>query len=266
MSRVPKPIGHSNPKLAELRRVIRRQEEGVTVVDGVALVRDLAALGVTFQEVFATARHWPGLLQIPALAALDSGALFEIDEETSARIAPSQHGQGVLAVAVVPRFPYSVAPLSLYLDRIQDPGNLGALVRTAAALGAQQVICSPGCADPFSPRAVRASAGQTLLFPVIHPLPIRLVAEAVAGAGGYIAGTSGSGGVPVTRWQPRSPLVVAFGNEGQGLSEEVLDACAELVTIPIAGPVESLNVAVSAGIIVAALQALPGFRADQDSR
>lgn len=261
MNTVPHALGRTNPRVARLRRVGRRQDPGLTVIDGFDLVRELASAGEPLQQVFATAEHWPALLEIPAIADLHAAnGLFELDSRTASRVAPSQHGQGVLAVAAVPCHRFRVTSIALYLDRIQDPGNLGAIVRTAAAFEVGQVLCSPGCADPFSPRAIRASAGHSLRLPVIHPIPFEDVAVAYLQASGRVAGTTGAGGAPLEKWQPGFPLAVALGSEGQGLAGEILAACTDVITIPIASSVESLNVAVSAGVILASLRLHSGCR------
>jgi RNA methyltransferase, TrmH family len=140
----------------------------------------------------------------------------------------------------------------LYLDRLQDPGNLGGVIRSAAALGASGIACSPGCADPFSPRAIRASAAQSLLLPVATEVAFRPLAAAFRKRGGEVAATAGTGGKPIAAWRPRLPLLLALGNEGAGLAEEILDGSDTRLTIPLSRNVESLNVAVAAGIILAA--------------
>jgi tRNA G18 (ribose-2'-O)-methylase SpoU len=84
------------------------------------------------------------------------------------------------------------------------------------------------------------------------------LAQATHGAGGEVAGTAGHGGVSLARWRPRLPLLLALGNEGQGLSEEVQASCKRNVTVPLTGGVESLNVAVTAGLILGSLAGVAG--------
>ena len=253
------PLGRHNPRIQRLRRIVQRQERELTVADGLKLTLDLAAAGVPVVELFAVAERLDELRANPALARVcDAGRAFLLDPATAEQLAPTRQTQGVLAVVAVPAPRIPAAGMVLYLDRIQDPGNVGGIIRSAAAFGAAGVFCSPGCADPFSPRAVRASAGHSLLLPVEAEAAFEAAAEPFRRAGGEVAGTIGAGGVPLARWRPGIPLLLALGNEGQGLTEEVAARCKRQVTVPISGGVESLNVAVTAGVILAYLAGVAG--------
>ncbi len=255
----PPLLGRHNPKVARLRRIAQRQEADLTVVDGVKLAADLAASGVPVVELFVVADRLDEVLAAPALAAVcDEGRAHLLDPATAANVAPTRQTQGVLAVVPVPSAHLRPEGVVLYLDRVQDPGNVGSVIRCAAAFRAAGVACSPECADPFSPRAVRASAGHSLLLPVQTGAAFAPLADATLRAGGEVAGTAGAGGVAPGRWRPRRPLLLALGNEGQGLSGEILAACGRHVTIPLESGVESLNVAVTAGVLLALLAGVAG--------
>jgi len=255
----PPLLGSHNTRVARLRRLIRREEPELTVVDGLKLVEDVAACGVPIVELFTVEEHIERLRSHPALRdVLDGGRAFRLEPATMAHLAPTRQTQGLLAVVAVPGGRLRPEGVALYLDRVQDPGNVGGVVRCAAAFGATGVACSQGCADPFSPRAVRASAGQSLLLAVQPEADLRPLVEAFNRAGGEVVGTVGSGGTPVREWHPRRPVLLVLGNEGQGLTEEVAAACARRVTVPLAGAVESLNVAVTAGVILATLSGVAG--------
>jgi TrmH family RNA methyltransferase len=258
-SQPPHRLGRHHPTLARLRDAARRRDPTVTVADGLKLVLDLAAAGAAIDEVFATPEALPDVLASPVLAALaHAGRVFEIGEAALERAAPTRSPQGVLAVVRVPRRRLPVRGVVLYLDRVQDPGNVGGAIRSAAAFGAAGVACSPGCADPVSPRALRASAGHALLLPVQGDAPFGPLAEAFSAAGGDVAGAAGRNGTPLPDWRPHPPLLLAVGNEGQGLADDIRSACASLISIPMAGAVESLNVAVSAGVVLARLAGVAG--------
>jgi TrmH family RNA methyltransferase len=240
--------------LARLRRIARGAEAGITAVDGAKLVLDLLDRGVDVEALFTTEQH------LEALAArgwLDGGERQRrvnlVDDATLARVAPTTTPQGLLAVVQVPRHRLEPAGVLVYLDRVQDPGNVGAVIRSAAAFGASGVACSPGCASPFSWRSLRASAGHALLLPVQGEAEFAPLADAVAAAGGEVAAASGHGGTPPARWRPRRPLLLVVGNEGQGVAPEIVARCDTTVTVPLAAGVESLNVTVAASIILASL-------------
>ncbi len=248
----PAIVGRHNPRLAWLRRVAHREEADLTVVDGTKLVVELARRGVEPEALFLTAESLAELDREPALArALRGPRAFVLDESTLARLAPTRTPQGVLAVVRTPRRRLPARGIVLYLDGVQDPGNVGSVVRCAAAFGATGVACSPGCADPFSPRAVRASAGHVLLLPVSAEAAFTPLAAEFLEAGGEVVGTGGDSALPLAAWAPRLPVLLAFGSEGRGLRPEVAEGCSLAVTIPRAGGVESLNVAVAAGVILA---------------
>jgi TrmH family RNA methyltransferase len=231
----------------------------LTVVDGFKLVEDLAASGVPVVELFTLEEHLDRLRSHPVLGrVLVAGRVSLLDPATMAHVAPTRQSQGLLAVVAVPGGRVRPEGVTVYLDRVQDPGNVGGVVRCAAALGAAGVACSPGCADPFSPRSLRASAGQSLLLTVQPDTDLMPLAEAFRRAGGEVVGTVGSGGLPLGEWRPHRPVLLVLGNEGQGLAEDVLGACTRLVTVPLAPAVESLNVAVTAGIILAVLSGVAG--------
>ena len=159
-------------------------------------------------------------------------------------VAETKTSQGVLALFERPRFEWSALLQSEHvivaLDGVQDPGNVGTIVRLAAAFDAAGVALLPGCADPFSPKAIRASAGAVLHVPVVSVTAAQLID---AGRPLFAAETSGS---PVDL-PPRS--IVVFGSEGGGVSEAIR-AAATPVAIRTSGRVESLNVAAAAAILL----------------
>lgn len=255
----PQILGRHNQRVARLRRQIQREEPDVTVVDGLKLVADLAGAGVPIVELFAVGERLEALRAVPALArVLDAGRAYLLDPGTMTHLAPTRQTQGVLAVVAVPAPRIRPGGIVLYLDRLQDPGNVGGVIRCAAAFGAAGVVCSPGCADPFSPRALRASAGQALMLPVQAEVAFAPLAGGFRGAGGEVVGTVEAGGTPLRAWHAHTPLLLVLGNEGQGLSAEVSAGCDRHVTVPLDGAVDSLNVAVTAGVVLASLAGVAG--------
>jgi len=253
------PLGRHNPKVAELRAIARGAREELTLVDGRKLVEDLLARGVFPVAVFAAPKLAEALAAEPSWARLAQRAsCFVLAEEVLAQLAPTKHTQGLLAVFPVPNHRTIAGQLLLYLDRVQDPANVGAIVRVAAAFGAAGVACSPGTADPFSPKAIRASAGHALTLPVLRRMDWQSFRQRVAAGHSVVAATA-AGGCDAFTWQPALPMVLVLGNEGKGLDPQIRDAVDQLVTIPLQRGVESLNVAVACGILLARLRGLaPG--------
>jgi TrmH family RNA methyltransferase len=155
--------------------------------------------------------------------------------------------QGAIAIAHVDEAPLSEAvdaarragwPL-IVLDRVQDPGNVGAIARTAAAAGAPALAILPGTADPYGPKAVRASAGNVFRLKVA-----KAQWKDLSALHGY--GAAATGGAPLAEAPIESAGMIVLGSEGHGLSRQDL----ELVTVPLTEGVESLNVAAAAALIL----------------
>lgn len=159
--------------------------------------------------------------------------------------------QGVLAAARVPDRGEEVmeAASLLAFDEVQDPGNLGTLLRTAEALGVQGALSFPGTVDTWNPKAVRAAAGSVFRVPVL-PLGRDEATDALRRRG-FRIWAADTQGVPVDRWeQGPTRLLLVLGNEGRGVSDEMLEAADRRVRVPVAGRVESLNVAVAGALLV----------------
>lgn len=180
-------------------------------------------------------------------------SLALVPEKEFVRLAATDTPQGVLAVAEIPAgsmSPIVTAPepaVVLVLDGVQDPGNFGTLVRSAEALGAAGVIALPGTVDPWNPKAVRAAVGSSFRIPIVQE-PWASVSDTLRAAGFQLLGAA-AGGTPLRDPFPtRSALIL--GNEGAGLSNEVLGDVDALVSVPTRGRAESLNVAAAAAILL----------------
>ena len=172
-----------------------------------------------------------------------------LDESLFAHIADTVTPQGIIAFFDTPWADFSTAGSCekiLILDALQDPGNVGTIIRTAEAFGFTAVILTPGTASPFSPKAIRSSMGSCLGMCIakadptrLKTLPHRIVSLVLQGESvlepALFAGK----------------VAICLGQEGAGLSREILEMSHKRVSIPMKGPTESLNVAVAAGIVLA---------------
>jgi RNA methyltransferase, TrmH family len=142
------------------------------------------------------------------------------------------------------------SPLVVVLAAIQDPGNVGTILRSAEAFGATGAIATRGTADPWSPKALRASAGSTLRIPLLRgmAIPVLLAQLRIAGLKIYAASSARNGHDGHADW--REPAAVFVGNEGAGLPPEITHAADAVISIPTAGTVESLNAGVAASIVL----------------
>ena len=193
--------------------------------------RDKLGLFVAEGEDLVDAARAAGLEPVELLVAGET-----VEPELLAAVSDLPHPPRVVAVYRRADLPSNSLLLSLALWRVVDPGNVGAVVRTAGALGAS-VALSEGCADPTSPRALRASAGAIFRVPLVaFDSPGRRVALVA------------HGGKPLADVSVEQPLTFVLGAEREGLPEHVVAGCDEAATIPISGQVESLNVAAAAAI------------------
>ncbi len=187
-------------------------------------------------------------------ATVGSGVeVFEVEPQVLDRLADADTPQGVLAV--VARHDATLAevarrPRLVLLDGIQDPGNAGAVVRTAAAAGFDAVIAGIGTADLWSPRAVRASAGAVFAVQVVRRVDA-VEALRVTGEHGHVrVGAATGGSTDVDALEPAPAMTLVLGSEAHGVSDVALAEVDLRVGVPMRPPVESLNVAVTAGIVM----------------
>jgi TrmH family RNA methyltransferase len=141
------------------------------------------------------------------------------------------------------------APLVLVLDALQDPGNLGTILRSAEAFGADGVVSLPGTVSAWNPKAVRASAGSVFRVPLLAA-SIEECFNCLREAGVKVFATAVHGAQPAHIVDLAGPVALLIGNEGNGVSDPVADEAAAAITIPCPGPVESLNAAVAASVLL----------------
>jgi RNA methyltransferase, TrmH family len=239
----------------DLRRRRARERQGLFVAEGVR----------TVEELLRSPLRARGLLAAPQLAAAPRGLalraeadrrgipVVDVTDQEFATAAETDSPQGVLAVAEIPALALDDLRLPdatrlLVLDGVQDPGNVGTIVRTAAAFGALATVALPGTVDVWNAKVVRSAMGAHFRHPALHCTGDELDAF-LRDHDIPLWGADGRGepadGVP----RPER-LALAVGNEGNGLSAAVRDRATRLVSIPIAADVESLNVAVATGILL----------------
>ncbi|MEO8633871.1 MAG: RNA methyltransferase [Gemmatimonadales bacterium] len=241
--------------IRDLHRRRARERRGLTLAEGVRLIEEALAASlpirgaVTSQALEATPRG-------SALKARlqHAGVPMEgVDEDTLIELAGTDSPQGIVAVVEPRRWtlddlhpgPHDVV---LVLDGVQDPGNVGALARTALGLGAIGLVALPGTADLHNPKALRGSMGALFRLPAVLVEPPAFIAW--ARGTGVALWTTASDGMIVSRAQRAGPVALILGNEGGGVRPELAAGAERSVAVPLSGGVESLNVAVAAGILL----------------
>jgi RNA methyltransferase, TrmH family len=218
-----------------LGRRSSRSERHAFVVEGAVLIREAEAAGWIVESEFVA----------PGNVAVSHATGFELADGVLERVATTDHPQPNLAIVRMPERPTALDDVGFVVaaDRLNDPGNLGTILRSAEAAGADLVALTPGSVDPFNPKVVRASAGALFHVPVATvSLPD------LAGAGLRLIGTSSHRGVPHTAVDWSGRIAVVLGNEAQGLADDA--PIAHWARIEHRGRAESLNVAMAATLLV----------------
>jgi RNA methyltransferase, TrmH family len=244
----------------DLRRRKARERAGLFVAEGVRTVEELLRSKLVIRGVLTA----PQLADAPRGAALRASLASRTDVETVelserdfASAAETESPQGVLAIGEIPERSLSdytgVSPLTLLvLDAVQDPGNVGTIVRTAAALGATATVALPGTVDLWNAKVVRSGMGTHFFHPAFHATAEGL-ASFLEESGAELWCADAKGEPAGARPRP-ARLALAVGNEGSGLTAATRDRADALVALRIAPDVESLNVAVAAGILLHTLR------------
>jgi TrmH family RNA methyltransferase len=226
-------------------------------VEGVRLVGDLLDSGLALECVLFT----------PELQASERGkALLQMaaDRRFRGAVIPAalmrsicdvESPQGIVAVAAMPSFELDDVfgdgvPLVVALDSLQDPGNLGTIVRAAEAAGASGVVASSGCVEPYSAKAVRASMGSAFRLPIARRTSPAAFAEACAARDIRVVALATRGEQSCYDFDWTVPSALLVGNEGAGLSDDWRSLASASVRIPMASPVESLNAGIAAAVVL----------------
>jgi len=244
-----------------------RRKAGMTLLDGVHLCeawlqhRGLPALCVVAEsalshpEVAALVAHCEAVSTTqPDHSINATTAAVEcllLPDALFAPLGQVEHGVGILFAVTVPQSTgseldvHSLERAALLLDSVQDPGNLGTIMRTAAAAGIQQIFCSPGTASVWSPKVLRAGMGAHFVLEIHEDVNL---AQLIKNAAVPVYATQPDAANSIYSADLRSPSAWLFGHEGQGVSDELLALATQRLSIPQSTQVESLNVAASVAI------------------
>ncbi len=220
--------------------------------EGFHLVKEALKSGLRLRFVFATPEAWKRTEgeELYFAAHREKVKCFEVPPKIIAYISDTVTPQGILAVAqkIAPAWPEEPFKGILGLYQIQDAGNMGTIFRSAEAFGARGLLLTEGCCDPFNPKVVRASMGSLFRMPFVQNekwetyqgwFKEKKIQSIALTQGGERT-------LPEVKFLP--PMAFWLGAEGPGLPRELTESCDERVSIPMAGEVESLNVAVAASL------------------
>jgi TrmH family RNA methyltransferase len=243
----------------DLKRRKARERHSLFVAEGVRAVEELLKSGLTIEGVL-TAPQLADIARGSALRTRIANGGFpalEVSELEFRSAAETESPQGVLGIARIPSWSFESLETDrnirlLVLDAVQDPGNLGTILRTCAAFGVNATVALPGTVDLWNPKVVRAAMGAHFRHPAFHSTPEQLFAflekEKIHLVGTDVAGEN------LSSFAAPERLALVVGNEGAGLSDVIRSRVKQNVSIRIQPDVESLNVAVATGILLHALQ------------
>ena len=236
----------------DIRSLKRRSERWAKrrmVVEGVKCILELLQSPWEVERIYFTSDH-EGSASLASLQEASTGVEFvSVSAKDMEMMSALKTAPGLLAVAHMPD-PSPHAPgLWLYLDDINDPGNVGTLIRVADWFGLAGVVLSSATADPFGPKAVQSAMGSTFHM----PLRIQNLKDLPEDWRSRVAGLDAGGNDLHTQAPSELPTLLVVGSESHGMSQEVKASCHDILSIPGAGRAESLNASVAGAVAVSAL-------------
>jgi RNA methyltransferase, TrmH family len=251
-----------NPFVATIRRVADGDDRDRVLLDGLHLLEEARAAQIPIASAAFTARALAaadGKARRLATALAGTGVrVVQVADPVMEALSPTTHPSGVVAVAARPKHtldavigrPGGPPALVVVAVDVQDPGNVGAIARVAEAAGATGYVVAGQSADPFGWKALRGSMGSVLRLPTVHDGDATTVAGVLRASRLLCLAAAPAGAMAFDAIDWRGPVACFVGGEGAGLPEALLQMADRRIRIPMAEPVESLNVAVSAGVLL----------------
>lgn len=236
-----------NPRIKQIQALLgrarTRRKEGLIVLEGLRLIQDAIASGQQVECLLYTEDH----AENPIIQHLNAETLL-ISAEVMRHISDTQQPQGMIALfafptRTLPHQPHSV----LILDAIRDPGNMGTILRSAAAAGAEAVLLSPDCVDAYNPKSLRAGMGAHFRI-AVSTMTWDEISAYCAGLHIYLADGYGDATYTAVNWT--HPWALIIGSEAHGAGENARQLAQTRIAIPMAAETESINAALAAGIIL----------------
>lgn len=258
MEKIVSITSRDNPRLIHIRKVRDGRVPDEVFAEGIRLCEEVlrAGLAVTECAVTPEAMRSTRAKTIIGEAVQRGARVNEVPEVLFKSIADTANSQGLILLAHRPAtgperiYELKERSLIIFLQRIADPSNLGAIFRTAEAAGVHGIILSSGSADPFSAKALRSSMGSSLRLAVWDRAEIEEFVQWADREGIQVIGADISGKKTYLETDWSQPTAIVLGSEAHGLTDSHLELMSEVVTIPMQNGVESLNLAVSAGILL----------------
>ena len=243
-------IGKHNPRLADIRKAVQRGAltiDGLLPIEGPTLVQEAHASGLSIHALFV--REGTSMADLP-----QSSSVYSLDSSAFKAILDTEHSQGVIAL-VQPR-KWSMNDLLqgespvVVLAGLQDPGNVGTILRVAESFGASGCLGLSGTVAIHNSKVSRASTGSVFRLPHVWNLELEEVVATLKTRNVPLIGTSPHAVDSITSWDWSRPVAVLIGNEGAGLNREQTEACTTMLRVPHEPQTESLNSAIAAAVVL----------------
>ncbi|MBS1788854.1 MAG: RNA methyltransferase [Acidobacteria bacterium] len=244
----------ANERLKHARRVRDGREEGLIFVEGERLIEECLQSGLALATCFHSPEVSPRAEKILAQIAERGCPLFPATDAVLATISDTVNTQGIIVLAKLPTYMLdqvlSSGDLVVCLDAIQDPGNFGTILRTAEAAGANGVVALKDSVDAFAPKTLRSAMGSGFRLPIATNVGSDELLTKSQARGLKVVATMAEGETIYSHFDWYQPSLIVFGNEANGVRQELLQRADVRIRIPLRAPVESLNVSAAAAAIL----------------
>ncbi|MFS0787440.1 RNA methyltransferase [Shouchella sp. 1P09AA] len=223
-----------------------REQSGLFLIEGEHLVEEAIAANVDIDAIITTREEWRMSF---------SGDVFYVTPVVMKELSQTESSQGMIAVCKKKNWkqPDSFSGTYVLLDRLQDPGNVGTIIRTALAMNATAVVCGKGTVDLYNDKVIRSTQGALFHLPVYHG-DLHQWIDACKDVNTPVIGTALTNAKPLDKNVTYESFALLVGNEGEGVQPSLLEKTTENVYIPIQERAESLNVGIATGILLFSLQ------------
>lgn len=233
-----------------------REREGSFLVEGELLIKDAVSSSANLKEIIIRSGFdYTDFLNDIVLAdnpSIENISFYELSDNLFDKIASTENGRSIIGVFSIPRGDMESFKHGdlVVLDRLQDPGNVGTIIRTSDAAGVSGIIAIKGTVDVFSPKVVRAAAGSVFRVPIAEVEDAKELVDVLEKLGIKPISIDPRGGKMFYDMPPDERLAIIVGNEGGGISKEILEISEMNLMIPMREGIESLNAAMALGIVI----------------
>jgi RNA methyltransferase, TrmH family len=243
-----------NGRVKELRAALKKgakTDSGLIAIEGSHLLEEAVRSNLRVAAIFIRSGEWKLLEQLQISHDVE---ILELSPDVFSSAVTTESPQGIAAFVQSPEFSSEDIfadpnPLIAVAVNLQDPGNFGTLIRSAEAFGASGVFAVKPSPSIWNPKSLRASSGSAFRLPVVYTEMHSLLKE-LKRHGARSAAATVEHGIPAQKLNLTQPTAIFIGNEGSGLPHSIIEACDDRITIPCPGPVESLNAAIAASILL----------------